>query len=139
MKRVIYVLVIISLLSGLIGVVGCEVKSSKSTVGELILAKDIYSAYAADKIKADEEYKGRILLQLQGTVNHTGEDSFNNPYILLGSEEEWVGGGVRCLFEDEGDISSLSKGDKITVKGKCSGCIPGNVIIVILKDCSLVS
>lgn len=97
-----------------------------------INASDLYAAYHANEVSADEQYKGKRI-SITGTIGMIGKDVFDNPYISfrIGYLQ-----GVNCYFSDENNkiISQLSKGQKITIIGTCRGMTLTDVIV---KDCEI--
>lgn len=96
-----------------------------------ISAEKLFAAYDANEVAADNNYKGKQLL-ITGTVNEISKD-FTDAIIV-----QLDGGGyiqeVWCYFDDAKAAANLSKGDRISVIGKCNGFLMKNVIV---KDCSL--
>lgn len=87
-----------------------------------ISATDLYSAYEANQVAADQKYKGQ-LLEVTGVITSIGRDIFGTPYIVLGSGDEWEVWGVQCTFPSryESWLAKLEKGQQVTVTGKCTG------------------
>lgn len=89
--------------------------------------------YEANEVKGDEIYEGKTM-ELTGIVGDIGKDILEDVYITFEREEEFAFTAVQCYFKDEAQIKKvmeLSKGDKITLQGKCDGKF-GNVLI---KNC----
>lgn len=95
--------------------------------------KELYSSYNANEVSADEEYKNKKIL-LTGSISDIGKDITDKPYISFRSNYIH---GVTCYFSDDAikAISKLSKGDKITVLGKCKGLTLGSVI---MSNCKII-
>ena len=96
-----------------------------------ISAIRLYEDYKANEVAADEKYKGKIL-QVTGVVGNIGKDIVGIMYISLKTND--LIGSVQCMFagEHKERISQISKGTKVTIKGKCSGLMMN----VILRKCS---
>lgn len=96
-----------------------------------ISAEKLFVAYDANEVAADNNYKDKQLL-ITGTVNEISKD-FTDAIIV-----QLDGGGyiqeVWCYFDDAKAAANLSKGEKISVIGKCNGFMMKNVMI---KDCTL--
>ncbi len=96
-----------------------------------ISAEQLFAAYDANEVAADNNYKNKQLLII-GTVNEISKD-FTDAIIV-----QLDGGGyiqeVWCYFEDSKAAANLSKGDRIRVIGRCKGFVMKNVII---EDCKL--
>jgi hypothetical protein len=85
-------------------------------------ASDLVSAYREDTAIANNKYKDKVV-QVTGTV-----ERIEDRWVELGSEKGFVGGGVDLLRvhvsfkdEDKGKMATLTKGQSITVQGKCIG------------------
>ena len=94
-----------------------------------ISASALWSAYEANEVAADEQYKGKILL-VTGTITDIGKDIlFDTPYIVMGE-------GIQCYFADSEipKIADLEKNKGITVKGKGHGKAIFNVS---LRGCTI--
>jgi hypothetical protein len=92
-------------------------------------ASSLVSAYREDTAATNNKYKDKVV-QVTDTVRKS-EDQF----VEFESEKGFVGGGVDLLrvhayfFDhDKGKMGALSKGQSITVKGKCTGKGEGNSI-----------
>ncbi|HEX8919916.1 MAG TPA: hypothetical protein VF766_00470 [Pyrinomonadaceae bacterium] len=99
-----------------------------------VTATALYQDYEANEVAADEKYKGKTLA-VSGTVDSIGKDITDTMYVTLNSGKQYSITNVQCMFDDEhkNALSRLSKGQKITIKGRCDGKL-GNVF---LKDCVL--
>lgn len=110
-----------------------EVESSSSST-EVIRtsATELFAAFDANKVAADAQYEGKIL-EVSGTVDSIGKDIMDSMYVALESGNPIL--GVQCFFADshQDTLSSLSKGQNVTIRGKCDGSM-GNVI---LRGCVL--
>ena len=97
-----------------------------------VTSSELYEAYEANEVAADEKYKGKKLA-ITGIIGNIGKDVLDNPYIAF--KENHLQ-GVTCYFSDVNNkvISQLSKGQDVTVVGKCGGLTLTNVVI---KDCKL--
>ena len=94
---------------------------------------DLLNAYEANQVAADELYKDQNL-RLTGVVLEIGNDSSNRAYITFESSDTYNITTVQCYFSDSAQIeklSSLTKGDTITVLGVCGGKFAN----VFLNDC----
>lgn len=89
--------------------------------------------YDANKVAADAKYKGKIL-EVTGIIDNIGKDILDDPYVVLkGTPTKLF--GIQCMFKksDEQKLINLSKGSEITLTGKVSGELIGNVI---LRECN---
>lgn len=102
------------------------------TVTALALA----SEYKANEVAADAKYKGQ-LIEISGRVDTIGKDIVDTPYIAFETENPYeVINRIQCMFRDAdtASLSTVSKGQSITLRGTVSGAL-GNIII---KDCRIV-
>ena len=102
-----------------------------------VKASDMVSAYCENTTVANNKYKGKVV-QVTGTVGNIEEQ-----WVELEGKKGSVGGGVdllrvRVYFndQDKGKMTTLTKGQSITVKGKCTGKGIGDSIDV--EKCVLV-
>lgn len=97
-----------------------------------ITPKDLYAAYEANEVAADEEYKNKTIA-ITGTISNIGKDILDNPYVSI--KVSYLQ-SITCYFDKEHNklISELVKDDKITIIGKCKGLI---LTSIILKDCKI--
>ncbi len=97
-----------------------------------INAIDLFEAYEANEVAADELYKDKKVL-IEGVVGSIGKDITNAPYVSL---EIGYLKSVNCYFSDENnkELSKLIKGDRVQIIGKCGGL---SLTSVIIKKCEL--
>lgn len=100
-----------------------------------VSAVQLYSAYKDNEVAADAQYEGKIL-DITGVVESIGKDILDTPYVTLTDGSEWAVWGVQCMFskKDEATLAQLSKGQTITVRGKCDGYL----VNVIVRNCTVV-
>lgn len=92
--------------------------------------EELITDYEANEVKGDEIYDGKYM-ELTGKVDSIGKDLLEKVYITFERENEFEFTSVQCYFDDKEEIKKvmdLSKGDKVTVQGKCTGKF-GNVSI----------
>ena len=118
-------------------VVGCSSESATKDVSSgdaayTVSANKIYAEYKANEVKADAKYKDKVVV-VNGKVTDIGKDIMDQPYVVVGGSGFLD--GCQCTFADSavGDISGLSKGDKVSVKGKVTGYLG----MVEMENCSL--
>ena len=97
-----------------------------------VTASELYRAYEANEVSADQQYKGKRLL-ITGVVENIGKDVMDNPYVAL--KIDFLK-GVNCYFDDENNkvLSQLNKGQKIQIIGTCAGLTLTDVVV---RDCEL--
>ena len=101
-----------------------------------ITASDLASAYEANEVRADSNYKDKMLA-VTGTVDLIQSTLFGSLYVSLKDEsKQYSFMSITCYFPDEAknQLANLSKGQKVTVTGKCGG---KTMSIVSLRDCRL--
>jgi hypothetical protein len=102
-----------------------------------ISAVALFEAYSSNEAAADDEYKGKIL-EVTGVIDSVGKGLFDKIYIALKENNtQFTLGAVRCnVTEDaEDDAKKLSKGQRVTIRGKCDGQAGP---IVKIEDCVIV-
>ncbi len=81
-------------------------------------------AYRNNKFAADEKYKGKII-KMSGIIRNIDESFFGTPYISIADGEGLFDNSVQCYFpsgdESKKILSRLTKGQRITVIGRCGG------------------
>ena len=99
-----------------------------------VTAVELSRAYDNNKVAADAKYDGR-LLEVSGIISDIGKDIMDDPYVSLKGIEMSLF-GVQCMFprSSESDLIDLSNGQNITLRGRLSGELIGNVI---LRSCSI--
>lgn len=113
--------------------------SSSPVQGEeaiYVSAKDLWSAYSDNAVKADGLYKGE-LLAVTGTISNIGQDMITKaPCVSLKTNDSLGIYSIQCFFPKNGDqtdqIADLSDGDIVTIYGTCQGVPIANVQ---LSDC----
>jgi len=97
-----------------------------------ITAEQLFSAYQANEVAADQEYKGKNI-SITGKVKTVGKDLLKTPYVSLETSNMFL--GVQCMFseKDTAKLAGLSKGDLVTI----SGTVKGSTINIIVEDCKL--
>jgi hypothetical protein len=126
-------MVLISVIAGVSGGKSSSISpADKKTPGATEMnALQLYQEYNANKVTADAKYKGKII-SVTGTIKDIGRDMEDGPYVTLGTEQ--VLSAVQCMFskQDEPLLARLSKGQSLTIQGKCDGLA---IISVILSNC----
>lgn len=106
-------------------------KADQKTEGPVIevAADELFKAYQANEVAADEKYKGKVLV-VSGIIENIGKDIMDTPYVSLKAGGEYSFGGVQCMFADEakGQLANLQKDQNVKIKGKCEGKLM-NVIL----------
>jgi hypothetical protein len=109
-----------------------EVKESSEKIMQVKIDK-ILSDYKNNQVAADNKYKGN-LVQVTGIVDDVKKDIMSNPYVTLGTGQQFELPQVQAFFTDSmnNQLAQLNKGSKITVVCKVDGLMIMNVLV---KDC----
>ena len=104
--------------------------AANETANLAISADSLYSQYLGDEQACDKKFLGKVI-EVTGkiaAIQHSGQSEI---WILSTSAPN--GGGINCqLFPGEKG-QNPKPGDKVTVKGKCTGFL----MDVNLADCSV--
>ncbi len=105
-------------------------KPSEASIA--VTAVQLFAAYEANAIAADNQYKGK-LLEVSGIVASVGKDILDAPYVSLKTNNPIF--SVQCMIDksEAAQAATLSKGARIVVVGRNSGKL-GNIL---LRDCSI--
>lgn len=96
-----------------------------------VKAPDLYAAYDANEVSADQQYKG-IRMNITGTVVEISKDFMDEPYVRLLGKNQYATVQVSFAKSRLNELAKLSKGDSITV----SGCIgKGKIVMSPIVDC----
>jgi len=93
-----------------------------------ITAKELYEAFKANELQADNKYKGKAV-KVTGKVIQVKKDLYNKYYIEI--EGTSVYHKVRAYVQDSqlSRISNLMGGQTVTVVGQCDGYFALDVYI----------
>lgn len=95
-------------------------------------ANQLCSDYNANEVSADNKYKGKVL-EVNGVVEEIRKDFLDNIIVELKGSEFLS--NVDCAFgDDKSSTANLSKGQKVTIIGKCDGFLMKSVQ---LKKCRI--
>jgi tetratricopeptide (TPR) repeat protein len=102
----------------------------------VIIAAELIGEYDNNYLAADKKYKG-MFIQTTGVINDIGEAFGGIPYITLQPYygEDYSGTLIQCCFTKTEDLTSLSKGQSITVQGVLGAMTLG---IVEMEDCKII-
>lgn len=106
---------------------------SAETPAIKITAESLYDEYDANEIAADQRYKGHVL-EVSGTIHSIGKAG--SPYVQLDRSGPWPNPAAICYFDSSNDagLARLSKGDRIVIRGKCTG---RSLASVSLRECRI--
>jgi len=110
-----------------------EVSTTETAV--TVSASTIVDDYKNNEVAADEKYKGKVV-EVSGTIESIAKDVMDTMYVTLAGGGEFEMRSVQCYFADseKDKLASLSKGSRLTVKGRCEGLMMN----VQLKGCTIV-
>lgn len=132
MKKYLPFILIIAIGSGIFGYMQYN-KSHKETDGAtadvVISPKELLDAYDGDESAANQLYLDKII-EVEGTVRSINEVEVGSSISLDTGDEM---SSIICEFEMLDAISSVKVGDKVTVKGFCTG----KLMDIVLVRCSL--
>ncbi len=96
-------------------------------------AVDLYAAYHANEVAADEKYKGKRIA-LVGVVNSIEKDAFDNMIVSLDTKAPLQEVHATMRASDKGKVAALSKG-----QGAILLCIGGGMILgsPMVNDCTI--
>ncbi|HEX7314345.1 MAG TPA: hypothetical protein VF297_10500 [Pyrinomonadaceae bacterium] len=105
---------------------------AQPTTGLAITTDELYAAYAANTVAADERFKGKVLA-ISGTVQGVAKYGKGSAINLLPSSGKGV---VQCYFEESENqaVARLTRGQQVTVKGRCDQFFEDTVLVY---DCLL--
>ena len=94
----------------------------------VISANDLFAAYENNSVAADAKYEEKIV-KVSGYIQSIGKDISDTAYLVIGGKGFLD--GVQCMLPEgqESLVGSVSKGQFVTLKGKVSGQVVGNVIV----------
>lgn len=114
-------------------------EKTKTEVAIPVKSSELYEAYQANEVAADQKYKDKVL-EISGKVISIKANSIDDSEIIVNLngliDNEYEIMGIRCCFDASHatDAASLSKGQSIKIKGICEGSLLG----VNINGCSLV-
>lgn len=100
-----------------------------------ITSYELSKAYSDNGVSAEAKYEGK-LVEVSGVITNIDKDITGEPFVSLkGTEYNLF--GVQCMFGrgNDSDLIDLSKGQSVTLAGRVSGEMIGNVLV---RGCTLV-
>ena len=87
----------------------------------VISADELMTAYNDNKISAEMQYKGKVLI-VDGTISSLGDDMEmygKLPHVKLKTSH--IIATVHCSFQerDRANLATLQKGQYVTIRGRC--------------------
>jgi tRNA_anti-like len=150
--KIITVILVIIVIFGLIGAAGSksgnqtssgtsntniQTTEAKPTQAPMVVdATSLVGEYDKNKLSAQDKYTGKVV-QTNGFIENISSDITGNYFLSLkpSNDQYYAGTTLQCFFADKSALTSLSKGQSVTVAGTMQDMSLG---IVEMKDCSLV-
>ncbi len=132
MKKYLLVIALLALLGGVIGYRMYNqphVETAGTTADVVISPVDLLTAYQLDEGKANSMYLDKII-EVEGIVLSINKVTEGGS-ISLDTGDAMA--SIICEFENQVDIANVKVGDKVKVKGFCTGML----MDVVLSRCSL--
>ncbi len=100
-----------------------------TAIGELL------GEYKDNELRADGKFKGKVV-QVTGVVDAVKTDVTGHIYVSVGTGKPLEISVLQCFFaaSEAAGVSSLSRGEKVTVRGRVAGL----TMNVLARDCELV-
>jgi tRNA_anti-like len=98
-----------------------------------VTAVDLYNGFITDSAMANARYADKVVL-VSGEVNQVSQNQQLQQIILIKTAVN--GASINCTME--GKTASCKTGDKISIKGICSGYISGDADMGLPGDVFLV-
>jgi hypothetical protein len=119
-------------LGGFIDLVPCEIVSVGPDPAIAVTADQLTEAYAKDAKDADAKYKDKWLL-IEGVVSELKAGTSGADSVILEGAGKKDGKPIRISAaypaDRKNDFTALKKGDKIKVKGECTGELLGTIYL----------
>jgi len=102
-----------------------------------VTAQDLIDDYKNNEVAADLKYKNQMV-EATGVIDTISSGSGNTVYVTLNDGSDWNFDSVRFTFKDSEQklkVAALSKGNNITIQGKCDG---KGILEISVKNCTIV-
>jgi hypothetical protein len=97
----------------------------------ILTASDLQKAFEKDEAAATAKYVKKII-EVSGIIESVNPGEDKSLSVTLKTESDLS--SVICTFQSAGDLPGFKAGDKITLRGECSGYLTD----VLLNNCSTV-
>lgn len=108
-------------------------KDVKDSNGLRVGAKELYTLYVSDSVKAKSLYTGKVI-EVTGEAAKLSFNQQGQQVVLVKTSVE--GAYINCTMEEE--AATLKEGSMVTIKGICSGYIAGDADMGLPGDVFLV-
>lgn len=108
-------------------------KNVEDATAIAVTATELYNSFIKDSVKANEQYTNKVL-QVSGEVSQVSINQQSQQVVLLKTAVEEA--FINCTVE--GKKVSAKAGDKIRIKGICSGYISGDADMGLPGDVFLI-
>jgi preprotein translocase subunit YajC len=91
-------------------------------------ARSLASQFSDNEVRADQRWKGKQV-RMTGRVRDVGTEILGKRYVVLEGDRQL---DVQCIFPRDrytDYVAKLSKGDAVTLEGKCQGKVLMNVLV----------
>ena len=127
-KKILFAVIILAVLGGAYGYYEynrpvASIEKKKADVA--LTASELLAAFEADEAAANSQYTEKII-QVTGVISELVSKESGNKIFM---ETNNPMSGVICEMEDGQEISLLKTGEKITIKGKCTGFLSDVVLV----------
>ena len=109
---------------------GVNIKTAKAIQADAVL---LYDTFIKDSVAAKKMYAGNILA-VSGEVENVSLNQQQQTVVLLKTNTE--GAAVNCTFENT--ATNVKQGNKVIIKGDCTGLGEGDVELGIPGDVYLI-
>lgn len=123
-KRIWFISVVgIIFLTSAAAVIVLQKDKEEITVYIPITVNEMLKDYNSDETSADRIYKDKHF-EITGTVDSVNTVPYQTCIILKSTEDDTINITVQCFIQNpdqRSKASNLEEGDKVTLKGKCTG------------------
>jgi len=103
----------------------------------VVSVAELSAEFENNGLSASQKYEDK-LVRVSGVVGNIDEDIMGTPYVIVHDpSDEYQFDGVQCMFKrgDTSQLTSLSKGERITVEGYLADEVILNILV---RNCQVV-
>ena len=97
-----------------------------------LAAKELFSKFEEDELKANELYLNKII-EVSGRIDQVKRNLDNEPVIILKEESEMF--GIVCTLKQNIALNESTVGKHVKIKGLCQGYLTD----VIINNCIILN